>query len=416
MNPSSYVVGQGLAVVRPGLVVLVDDNGAVTPSALWALADRQPDVLALIDGLGVGHIAGLPAFAAVIWAEAEAHIVVRGSHSVQLIGTDGEPLAHLDGTGFSTWSEHNKPLDSISAIFVSNGTTPVNANELPIAAGVVKTSRILIGELPDTPTVDVDNDPVAVDAAAPEEVVEPGLSRTASSGNEQDPAHTDAHASAAEDEGDSVKSTASAPDLAPLLPPPPAPLSDASATLVEADDARYDAQWGATIAGQRPEDAAVRDLPEPSVEPQPVEAGDHDHHTMTPDQFARIRATRKASETTGEGASPRPVARLKVSTGKEVLVQGPVIIGRSPQVRNTSGGELPIPVVVDDSEQLVSGTHLEINVVGDGITATDVSRNGTDLEDGDGPRHAMTKNLPTVLADGSVLHLSDDIFVEVTLL
>lgn len=457
MNPISYVTGHGLALVRPGVVVLVERADASLSEALWQLTDRTPDVLALIDALAVRGFTELPDFAAVLCYDDRAHVLVRGAHAVEFLGAAGERVASFDGAGVSTWSEHNESLANVTAIAIRDASHPDELLELPIVSGIVRASRILLGArshpdagasgsagtaqdsgredhgslrapVPATAHI-VSIRTVPDDSAAlgvpdvPDAPDGPGTPEVLAVPDLPDPR---AGGADLREVGDQVNAPVPGPP-APLAPGGPdvsTPTRDSGVTLIEADDTRYDAQWGMTIVGQGPENAAVRDLSETQEVQSPVvtppETGDHDHHTMTPDEFARIKAARKSAQVqpgpTAGSPTVGPAARLLLSNGKEILIDGPVVIGRSPRVRHASGGALPVPVIIEDPEQMVSGTHLEISIAGGVITATDVSRNGTEVSQAGEPAHALPKDAPVVVADGSVFHLSDHISVEVTLL
>jgi len=394
MKDIHYSIGNELAVVREGLAILVDDHGSINLSGLWGLANSEPDVLSLIDVLSAGRLSSLPAFASVIWNEKEARIVVRGSHIVELAYDEGVTRCH--GAGVSTWTEHLEPLDGVRAIRLLSDDRVDTESLLPIDAAVVKAAAILIGALkPTSPT-------------------EPGDDHRGAATPVDDP---------------STEATADPPAEPVFVPPdegrlnvPMPPTEDASATLVEADESRYDAQWGATVAGRQPEDAAVRDtatdIPEATLlQAAPITTpGDHDHHTMTPEQFARLKvSTGSAVSAPPPPPSPSaPIARLTFSTGKEVLVDQTVLVGRAPQARNTTSGQLPVPVVVNDP--YVSSTHVEFAIVEGRLFATDVSSNGTVLQAPGTASAAMSKGHATPVADGSFLHLADGVAIEVTLL
>lgn len=410
MKQLTYRPGGGLAVIRPGVVILVEDAGAIAPGELWDLANSDPDVLALIDVLGAGKFSTLPSFASVMWTEKAARIVVRGDHAVELV-TAGGTVRH-DGAGVSTWSEHNELLDGVLAIQVTSGGELVAAEALPVGAAVVRASAVLIGEGPSKSELGEaqapmhDDELVADEFRSKPEFDAPELIPEEPD-NVLDQVEQVAHA-----DPEPMEELPTRQTPASAMPPPAA---DPSATLIEADDAKYDAQWDGTIAGRRPEDAAVRDSlstqPPPPSQPVPASSGDldpiDDHTVFRPRKPAATAPPPPAGIET-------PVARLVMSNGKEILVRGPILIGRSPQARNTAGGALPLPVPVDD--EYVSGTHLELNVSNGTLTATDVSRNGTTLTAPGAPRTTLPKNLPTPIGSGSVLHISDDTSIEVTLL
>lgn len=166
----------------------------------------------------------------------------------------------------------------------------------------------------------------------------------------------------------------------------------------------FDETIGATIQGQR------RPAPEPEPAPEQAPAdGDHDGRTITAEQMRRLRAQKDS----GAPTSTAPVsATLSLSGGETVDLTQPVLIGRSPRAAHKSGDQLPRMVVVDDP--YVSGTHLEVGLRDGAVVATDHSTNGTMLARPGGTPERLPKDEPTVVADGCVLHLSDDLTVTVS--
>lgn len=180
----------------------------------------------------------------------------------------------------------------------------------------------------------------------------------------------------------------------------PSAVEDPDFTRVEADHG-FDETVGATIQGQRPQEPD----PEPDSEPEPgALEGDHDGRTITAEQMRRLRG--QESPDTAEVAVPVN-ATVVISGGETVDLVRPVVIGRSPRAEQKSGAQLPRMVVVDDP--YVSGTHLEVAVEDGAVIAVDRSTNGTMLTRPGGRPERLTKDEPTVVGDGCVLGLSDDI-------
>lgn len=184
-------------------------------------------------------------------------------------------------------------------------------------------------------------------------------------------------------------------DDASEVQPDDATVTPDDATEVEADDG-FDETVGATIQGQR--------APAPAL----VE-GDHDGRTITAEQMRALRA--RAEPDTREVAS-QVNATLAVSGGETVHLTKPVIIGRSPRAEQKSGAQLPRMMVVDDP--YVSGTHLEVAVEDGAVVVTDRSTNGTMLTRPGGEQERLPTDEPTVVDDGCVLRLSDDVVATVT--
>lgn len=409
MSHVSYVPGTAHAVVTYPVTVLVTEASAETLAGLWQVATTAPDVMGLLDVLGSAGFAAMPAFAATVRAGADLRVVTRGSGQVRVTLVDGEVAC--DAAGVSTWSEQRFPADQVTGLSVSVGSI-TGEPALPIVAGVVRASEVIDGI---TAT--------AVDTRA--QVAEP---QPTESEPEAEP----------KVEPEPYPTPAPTPVVAPVVAPDPA------STMVEPDEASFDALFGATIAGRRPEDAAVReaeDLPAPEtdafVTPPPAalavppafastpapDLGDHDHHTMTPEEFARLRATGRADAPSSSSLiappplvtqAPAPRVVLTLSTGREIVMDRPVLIGRSPQARNTSSTQLPLLVVIDDP--YVSGTHLDLTLIDGQLRATDVSTNGTLLRlEAGAPAAPLVKEQATPVPDGAVLVISDHVTVTVSM-
>lgn len=396
MKNLSYVPGDAYAVVARDVTVVVGDLDHALLTRLWHTVSTTPDVMALLEVLGEGGFAAMPEFAATVRSGADLRVVTRGSGQVRVV-VDGDPVT-CDATGVSTWSEQRFPADRVEAMTATLGT-PTDAAELPVVAGVVRASAVTTGD--GAPGPAASSPPLS----APEE-----------------PEPAESH---------------------PVEEPPPAPDPvDAAQTMVEPEEASFDALFGATVAGRRPEDAAIRE-PEEAEEPAPVVAppppppvaptvddatpagpeGDHDQHTMTPEEFARLRSGNRAVDPVPAAPVERPVAPpappagprvvLSLSTGREIVMDRPVLVGRSPQARNTTSTQLPLLVVVDDP--YVSGTHLELALVDGELRATDTSSNGTLLRRGEvGTPTPMTRSEAAPVPDGSVLTISEDVSITVS--
>jgi hypothetical protein len=222
-------------------------------------------------------------------------------------------------------------------------------------------------------------------------------------------------------------------EVEPEPEPEPTPEPDPFATRTEGED-DFDAMFGATIQGRRPEDAAVRDgvtpqvapppalvTPPPSGVPSPAPAaptppappatppsvvdGDHDGRTVTVAQMREMRQRQSPPQ----APPPSVEARLVLSTGEAFAVDRPVLIGRAPRSTQASSAALPRIVVVDDP--YVSSTHLEVVVSGSSVLATDRSTNGTLLTRPGGTPVRLAKGEPTLVSEGCRLSLSDDLSV-----
>jgi len=223
---------------------------------------------------------------------------------------------------------------------------------------------------------------------------------------------------------------------APTAPP----TADSSAdTLIpeataaeDADPApvdEYDLLWGETVA--RPvsaaaivaadPDAEAEAKDEPAAAPSSPERpsagsddlGDHDGATIAVAEMRALRAERPAFDSTDSVPARRPAqGRIRLSTGRVVELERPVIIGRRPKSTRTTGADLPTLVAVDSPEQDISRSHVEIRAEGEHVLVTDLdTTNGTVLLRGGNEPVRLHPNEPTMVVTGDVLDLGDDVTV-----
>lgn len=387
-----YHPGDALALVT-GVGVVVTDPGH--EATLVALFEEPLKVPGIVEALTARGWSAVPDFACTVVEGDEVRVLVRGRHRVEIAGEV------LEGHGVTTWSERSWPRSEVDAVVLragdaaAEGDDPEVASRLPIEAGLVRASHVQ-WLLSDVVTVAVE-DAVQAPAVTPE---------------------PEAHAE--EEPGRDV-----APDPAPerpLLTRAP----DSPATIIEPDEHEFDAMFGVTVPGRRPEDAAVRPIeadleddeeeqpapaPAPSTPgpaPMTPDTGDHDGRTVARSSLPRRR-----------GAAPAPAQRtgpwvtLTLSTGETYDVAGRALVGRSPRSTAVTGAALPQLVVVDDP--YVSSTHLEIAVGAATVLVTDVSTNGTTLTPPGGTEGVLVRDVPTDAADGAVLRLSDDLTITLTI-
>ncbi len=107
-------------------------------------------------------------------------------------------------------------------------------------------------------------------------------------------------------------------------------------------------------------------------------------------------------------------ARFRVGIGPPQTVTVPVLIGRRPvKPRIGASGPQPELLTVSSPGAVVSGTHLELRIVGSRLVATDLhSTNGTVLRTGSGARRLRAGESIVVLP-GSSLDLGDGTIVEI---
>lgn len=374
---ASYVPGDHVVAVTGRAVVMTGPDHTAEVSRL---VDGSPTPLGIISALSGGDLTRLPEFAAAVLDGTDLVVLVRGPYRVRTGDQD------WPGDDVATWREHRVAAGDEVVIAHADES---DDRRLPLTGGVVLAARVAW-----RPQASSEN---------PAEVASPAAAQTSS----PTAAQTSSPIAA---EAVEPPSPAEAVDDAPAEQDPDVTVLEVeeadpeSGEGTEAFDEAFDEIIGATIQGQR------RPAPEPEPAPEPAPAdGDHDGRTITAEQMRRLRAQKDS----GAPTSTAPVsATLSLSGGETVDLTQPVLIGRSPRAAHKSGDQLPRMVVVDDP--YVSGTHLEVGLRDGAVVATDHSTNGTMLARPGGTPERLPKDEPTVVADGCVLHLSDDLTVTVS--
>ncbi|MBF4562749.1 FHA domain-containing protein [Microbacterium sp. VKM Ac-2870] len=221
-----------------------------------------------------------------------------------------------------------------------------------------------------------------------------------------------------------------APDASADTLLPEATASDGAPAAVD----EYDLLWGETVArpvsaaasaavdAEAENEAAPASAESPVAVPMPDDPddlgnpddlGDHDGATIAVAEMRALRAERPAFESTDSVPERRPTrGRIRLSTGRVVELERPVIIGRRPKSTRTSGADLPTLVAVDSPDQDISRSHVEIRAEGEHVLVTDLdTTNGTVLLRGGNEPVRLHPNEPTMVVSGDVLDLGDDVTV-----
>ncbi|TFC27708.1 FHA domain-containing protein [Cryobacterium sp. MDB1-18-2] len=121
------------------------------------------------------------------------------------------------------------------------------------------------------------------------------------------------------------------------------------------------------------------------------------------------------TEDTATGAALRPpLARFRLSDGREFPLDRPYRLGRRPaQPRIPVGPGITLVAVVS-AGSLVSATHVDIRQVGDVIVVTDAgSRNGTIVVSADGRRERLRPGDSRTVPPGTRIDIGDDNIIEI---
>ncbi|MCR2794331.1 FHA domain-containing protein [Microbacterium sp. zg.Y625] len=208
-----------------------------------------------------------------------------------------------------------------------------------------------------------------------------------------------------------------------------APADGDALETVQSDSGRFAHLWGETVMASvaaaaviQARDDAEGALPTPAAgaavisdaEPPLMRGGDHDGATVS---LAAARAMR--AQRLGEvppvpeppAADPPASGRLELSTGRSVLLDRPVVVGRRPRAARV-GDDVPQLVAVDSPSQDISRSHIEVRREGEAAVVVDLdTTNGTVLHrEGANPTR-LHPGEPTMLIDGDVLDLGDEVTV-----
>jgi len=452
----------------------VDDGAlaALSPTLTAATAAR---VWRGLGGGGIGAViealtgafgtslSAIPPFALAIVEPGGVRVAVRGDLEIVIEGTAPEAVS---GVGVATWTERFIAGATTATVLPAAGST-VPTPEVPVVSGVVRADLVRIdltasdpspqdGAAPAGAAVPADAAEMA-DAEEPSAAVEPAASAISSEStavaaaaaavppaasvidavpglSARDATRTEALDTATDAVDEAGRVAAAAEGSADTLIP------EATATeSVPAPVDEYDLLWGETVA--RPVSAAAAsavaaaddaddaddavdaddeadavppsDADTPTAPASSDELGDHDGATIAVAELRAMRAERPPFESTDSVPARRPAqGRIRLSTGRVVELERPVIIGRRPKSTRTSGAELPTLVAVDSPEQDISRSHVEIRAEGEHVLVTDLATtNGTVLLRGGSEPVRLHPNEPTMVVTGDVLDLGDDVTV-----
>ena len=431
---SDYIPGSWFAAIAPqGAVVLPAAAGPERARNAWVALQAGgglASVLETLTGAFGTSLAAIPPFAVVTREGDEIRIAVRGALSVGAAGVT------VTGAGVTTWNE--QVVAGTGAVTIDTGDAAApGAAPLPLVGGIVMVSRVVVA---------ADLGVQAVAAGVVDDVVEDASVDLPEVEVEAQP----------EVEAEVEREPEPEPEaeLEAEVEPEPEPAAEPEPEIAVEDLGPDDDQWGATVV-KGATDPAFRRSPAPAsqlshlaVFPPPTgvpvatapglisavpgavgtRPGDHDGMTIS---VAQSRALRAAAQADAAGApaaepvavpEPTPVAvpevapastaRIVLSTGRELLLDRTVVIGRRPSSTRTTGGMLPHLVAVESPEQDISRSHVEIRPEGDAVVVTDLkTTNGTLLRRTGHEPVQLHPGEPTVVVSGDVLEIGDDVSV-----
>jgi hypothetical protein len=101
---------------------------------------------------------------------------------------------------------------------------------------------------------------------------------------------------------------------------------------------------------------------------------------------------------------------LRFSTGIDVLLDRPVVVGRAPRVLPMSDGEPPRLVRIEGAGHDLSRNHLQIRLEGWHVLVVDLgSRNGTVVAVPGRLPQLLVPRQPCLMTPGSLVTLADDV-------
>ena len=430
--PAAGSEGWRAAVSAQAIAVL---SPAVTPQTAEAVWRR-------LDGGGIGalvealtgafgtSLTAIPPFALVVVEDDGVRVAVRGPLAVVI--ESGSGATEVSGRGVATWAERlvPRPHRVTVAPGVPDGADGAgdvdDALSLPIASGVVPVDGIVL-------TIGVPRATASPSAAAadPAVVDEPAVAA--------EPAPLPAPSGPFAPFAAQPSDPAPAEPVVPAEAPPAAPAETEttaagepsgadtwipSLTQLPADDVPADDSTIATPRRGGADVAAtvVRDAVPVDAAGTPP-AGDHDGATISVAEARRLRAAQSPFEPAPAGANPfEPVGdvpprspargRVRLSTGRVVELEHPVVIGRRPRSTRASSTELPTLIAVESPEGDISRSHIEIRAEGEHVLVTDLATtNGTVLLRGGQDPVRLHPNEPTMVVTGDVLDLGDGVTV-----
>jgi len=432
--PAAGADGWRVAVAGPVLAALPPAVTAQTADAVWRrLADGGIGALleALTGAFGTS-LTAIPPFALVVVEDDGVRIAVRGTLEVVVETADGAVAVSSGGT--ATWAERLVPRAQRVTIELSGGFDPVDA--LPLTAGVAPAAAVVLTVA--TAAAAPAPNPAAVDSApAPEtparDAAVPDAPATRAPAEPPAAAADTEHATSAVDSR--VSPAGDVPAALELAP-------EAVLETVMTDRTR--AKAGREPLGVEPEgsetwvpattehpagagsDLASASLPASSSasvvatgasdENPPTDwfvQGDHDGATISVAEARALRGAQPAFDSTEDVPARRPAqGRIRLSTGRVVELERPVVIGRRPRSVRTSGSDLPTLVAVESPEHDISRNHVEIRAEGEHVLVTDLdTTNGTVLLRGGADPVRLHPGEPTMVVTGDVLDIGDGVTV-----
>lgn len=362
----SYRTGEWFGIFGEHATVLLPPSEKARVGELWELVDDGAGFDEVLDALITSGLRELPGFVLVSESDGETRVILRGAAGAVFATEDG--YEELDGSMAATWVE--RTLRGVTRMEIHLADDPEGIDHT-IAGGLVRVARVdeppYRPEPPGSRARVADAVPVADDDDGPDTDAIP-LPAPRSSPPPGPPIDFPA-----------------APPAGPPVGPPAAPPAAPPVATDAADD--HDDHDGMTQAGGW--DSQELDRQQPGIPGQPP-----------------------APDVT------RTVARLRFSSGEDVEVDRPVLVGRAPEAHRFASGEQPRLVPVPSPNQEISATHIEVRP-GSGAdhgsaVVTDLgSTNGTVIVQPSLPPEDLQPGTAVQLIPGAVIDLGDGVTIQV---
>jgi hypothetical protein len=469
MTDYTYGPGEWTALAHGGRAALLDPS--IHPQSvakIWESLSQGGSLESWLEVLAGNGLAALPSFGFVEPGDDGVRVLVRGSVTGIVEGTE------VSAGGMRTWREHVAPAEAgvVLQVAPSDVSYPLIGGH--VLASTLQVGELLepVEEVDDTaavasevaPIIDevsaeaaVDGESTVAAAAAgeagpepdfvldgedlPEDGEEPvGGTEFVDEAAGESPVEPSGHVvgeDAGEESGTAVLEDLpdgmTAAGAAPVWPPAaqqpwavPAPAEPQAnqwgPPLQQEAAPSYEQQpqaqpWHQPANDQPNEPRQPNEPWQQQAQPEP-DLGDHDGYTMraadipNPEDDVQVDHTlAPAHEEPGEESAPQGlVLQLSLSTGQQVELDRPVLIGRAPESSRFGFGETPRLVTVPSPQQDISRTHVEIKPEGDSVLVTDLrSTNGTVVVLPGSPPRRLHPGESVPVPPGTVVDLGDGV-------
>ncbi|WP_257210334.1 FHA domain-containing protein [Actinomyces ruminis] len=405
-----WAEGTWSAAVTPrGALLLPPEVPEELVTELWRLL-RSPEggLTAILDQLVMGaggHLARIPDFALVLLEDSGTHLALRGVPSLVI---DGK---RLEAANVATWMEASLPGEPALSLSVPEQPGTVLR---PVVDAVLRVGSLQLGTSAAASTADdAETERADADASA----ITPDIqAETAELDAVQ--SETDSGAAATDDSAANSPSEAgNDPEPAQAAGSQERPGDHDGWTVADLPDDLVD-ELGRMLPAQQeqadrgpaaPSAVVHTEVPEPEDSRMVLSVVCPSGHA-NPTNYVTCRECGAELTQPARIIPCPPLGRMRVSSGGEVVLDRPALVGREPSPDGVSelGGATPVLVTVPSPEQVISRNHLLIQLDEWSVLARSLSTaNGTVLRrDGAAPMRMPTTE-PVLLRSGDILDLGD---------